>query len=149
MQQSQILVFDEVITGGTVSYTSAALNDRLGMHDQIAICTVIDNVSGGPTNFDLFVEHSCDNRNWLQRNDLSQTSPPPGTVNTGDIIYNSSTNTPALTPNATFARMFSDPCKDRSNGAIAAGPLLTYVRFALKLWSATAHVKVYVVQRDL
>jgi hypothetical protein len=148
MRNGQLLVFDEMITASTMSYTSTAHYDKLGSHDEIAIIAVIDNVSTSSVAFDLFIEHSCDARNWIQRNDTTQTFPPPGIAGTGDIVY-SATYTPLLTTNTTYTRMFSDPCKGVSNVGTAAGPLLANVRLAMKLSTGSAHVKVYVVQRDL
>lgn len=150
MRNGQLLVFDEMITTSVTAYTSSAHYDRLGSHDELAIVVVIDNVSTTGVGFDLFIEHSCDTRNWIQRNDTSQISPPPGAAGYGDITFNS-TNTPLLGTNATYTRMFSDPCKGVSSftGATVAGPLLANVRFAMKLTTGSAHVKVYVVQRDL
>jgi len=151
MRIGQIIVFDDMIASSATTYTSAGLYDRLGSHDEIAVIAVIDNVSTSSVGFDLFIEHSCDTRNWLQRNDNSQVFPPPGTAATGDITFNA-TNTPLLSPNTTYTRMFSDPCTGISKVAGAGGsigPLLPFVRFAMKLTSGSAHVKVYVVQRDL
>jgi len=149
MRNGQVLVFDDMITSSATAYTSAALYDRLGAHDEIAIIAVIDNVSTSGVGFDLFIEHSCDTRNWLQRNESSQTFPPPGAAGTGDITFNA-TNTPLLNQNTTYARMFSDPCTGVSKASsTTGGPLLPFVRFAMKLTTGSAHVKVYVVQRDL
>ena len=148
MRNGQLLVFDEMITASATAYTSTVHYDRLGVHDQIAIIAVIDNVSVAGVGFDLFIEHSCDARNWLQRNDTTQASPPPGAPGTGDIVY-SLVFSPTLTTNTTYTRMFSDPCKGVSNVGTVAGPLLANVRFAMKLTTGSAHVKVYVVQRDL
>jgi hypothetical protein len=151
MRNGQILVFDDMISSSTTAYTSASLYDRLGGHDEIAIIAVIDNVSTSSVGFDLFIEHSCDTRNWLQRNDNGQAFPPPGAATSGDITF-SATNTPLLSPNTTYSRMFSDPCTGISKVAGAGGsmgPLLPFVRLAMKLTSGSAHVKVYVVQRDL
>lgn len=148
MRNGQLLVFDEMITASATAYTSTVHYDVLGSHDEFAIIAVIDNVSNVNVGFDLFVEHSCDARNWLQRNDTTQAFPPPGAVGTGDIVY-SGVFTPLLTTNTTYARMFSDPCKGVSNVGTATGPLLANVRLAMKLTAGSAHVKVYVVQRDL
>jgi hypothetical protein len=148
MRNSQLLVFDDMISSAATAYTSAAHYDLLGRHDEIAVLVVIDNVSTSSVGFDLFIEHSCDTRNWLQRNDPSQAIPPPGTATFGDIKFNV-TNTPLLSPNTTYMRMFSDPCIGVSNLSTVAGPLLANVRFAMKLTAGSAHVKVYVVQRDL
>lgn len=76
MRNGQLLIFDDMITSSVTAYTSAAHYDRLGSHDELAIVVVIDNVSTSSVGFDLFIEHSCDTRNWLQRNDPAQTSPP-------------------------------------------------------------------------
>jgi hypothetical protein len=149
MRNGQLLVFDDIIQSPGPTYTSAALYDRLGSHDEIAILAVIDNVSTTSVGFDLFIEHSSDTRNWLQRNDQNQAFPPNGTTGTGDITFNA-TNTPLLGTNTTYARMFADPCTGASRYAASlGGPLLPFVRFAMKLTSGSAHVKVYVVQRDL
>lgn len=149
MRNGQLLVFDEIITSTATAYTSTAHYYGLATNDEIAILAVIDNVSTSNVGFDLFIEHSCDTRNWLQRNSLSQVFPPPGSVGTGDISF-SGTFTPLLTTNTTYARMFSDPCQGVSMAsASTAGPLLANVRFAMKLTAGSAHVKIYVVQRDL
>lgn len=147
MRNAQYLVFDDMLTSTSTAYTSSNLNDRLGSHDGMAIIAVIDNVSTSNVGFDLFIEHSCDTRNWIQRNDASQAT--PGTPGTGDITFNA-TNTPLLGTNTTYARMFSDSCTGISkHGGTTTGPLLAYVRFAMKLTTGSAHVKVYVVPRDL
>jgi hypothetical protein len=149
MRNGQLLVFDEMITSAATAYTSAAHYYALGSHDEIAIIAVIDNVSTSSVGFDLFIEHSCDTRNWLQRNSSSQVFPPPGTAGTGDITFSASA-TPLLGTNTTYARMFSDPCQGISiAGGTTTGPLLSNVRFAMKLTAGSAHVKIYVVQRDL
>jgi len=149
MRNGQILVFDETVTSSATAYTSASLYERLGSHNQIAILVVIDNASA-TANFDLFIEHSSDSRNWIQRNDITQASTPPGTAGTGDITFNATPNPPQLSANTTFARMFSDPCIGVSKlSGTTNGPLLPFVRFAMKLSAGSAHVKAYVVQRDM
>lgn len=149
MRNGQLLVFDEMITSAATAYTSAAHYHGLAGNDEIAILAVIDNVSTSNVGFDLFIEHSCDTRNWLQRNSSSQVIPPQGITGTGDISF-SATFTPLLTTNTTYARMFSDPCQGVSMaGGTTVGPLLANVRFAMKLTTGSAHLKIYVVQRDL
>jgi hypothetical protein len=149
------MAFDDVITGTAAVYTSAALNDRLGQSDPVAICVVLDNASGTVSTFDLFIEHSSDGRNWLQMNDIVQTSPPPETTGYGDI------NVGSIAAGTTLTKMYSDPrmggitalananVSGRSTGQWF-GPLLAYVRFGMKLsgTSPSLHVKVYVTQRD-
>lgn len=138
MRHSHHLVFDEVIPGAAVAYTGAQHNDGLGRHDQIAIAVVIDNVSSGSSTFDLWIEHSPDGRNWLQRNDTSQTNNPTTyTAGQGDI-----TTGATLSINTTYLKTFTDACQ----GKQTLGPLLPYVRFALKP-SSQSHVKVYATLR--
>jgi hypothetical protein len=79
MRPTEILVFNDIIYNGVTAYTSAAFNAALAQHDRLAVMAVIDNVSASST-FDLFIEQSCDGRNWLQRNDVSQASPAPGAL---------------------------------------------------------------------
>jgi hypothetical protein len=155
MRNGQLLAFDDIITSTATAYTTTALYDRLGSHDEISVLAVVDNVSTSGAGFDLFIEHSCDTRSWLQRNDLDQAFPPTEGDGSGDITF-SATNPPLLGPNTTYARVFSDPCTGVSkyppqtgDPGGTGGPMLAYVRFAMKLTAGSAHVKVYVVQRDL
>jgi hypothetical protein len=146
MRQAELLVFNDIIYTGTTAYTIATFNDALADHDMMAVMAVIDNVSTTSVGFDLFVEHSCDGRNWLQRNDMGQSSPPTGSAGAGDITLN------AMNPNLTYARMFSDAAWGLTKVGVAAGgaggPLLGYVRFAMKLTAGFGHVKLYAVLRD-
>ncbi|MFO0759492.1 MAG: hypothetical protein U0359_23575 [Byssovorax sp.] len=147
MRPAEILVFNDIIYTNTTAYTSASFNNVLAQHGMFAIMAVIDNVSAANVGFDLFVEHSCDGRNWLQRNDPSQTFPPPNGPTTGDIMFNASLNM-----NTTYARVYSDTAwnvtKIGASLGNSGGPILGYTRFAMKLSAGFAHVKVYAVLRD-
>jgi hypothetical protein len=57
-----------------------------------------------------------------------------------------------MSSNTTYARMFSDSAfgvTKLGNLVAPGGPLLCYVRFALKLTAGFAHVKLYAVLRDI
>jgi hypothetical protein len=145
MREADLLVFNDIIYDGTIAYTIATFNDALAQHDMIAAMAVIDNVSTTGVGFDLFVEQSCDGRNWLQRNDRAQAFPPTESAGSGDISLS------GMSPNTTYARMFSDAAWSLTKvGAPGAGggPLLAYVRFATKLTAGFAHVKLYATLRD-
>src|SRR5689334_15235776 len=100
MQQAALLVFNDIIYTNTTAYTIATFNDVLANHDMLAVMAVIDNVSPGSPGFDLFIEHSCDGRNWLQRNDTGQSFPPAEGPGAGDITF-SVANPPLLGTNTT------------------------------------------------
>jgi len=150
MREAELLVFDDIIYSGATVYTSATFNDVLASHDWLVVMAVVDNVSAGSAAFDLFIEHSCDGRNWLTRNDPDQTFPPPTTYGSGygDIIMS------GMGVNSTYAKMYSDAA--RSINRIApvgpslnsGGPLLGHVRFAMKIDTGFAHVKVYAILRN-
>jgi hypothetical protein len=148
MLQADLLVFNDIIYTGSTAYTMATLNDALATNDMIAVMAVIDNVSTTSVGFDLWIEQSCDGRNWLQRNDTSQSFPPPEAAGSGDISISSS-----MGPNTTYARMYSDSASALTKvgvsfGLYGGGPLPSYVRFAMKLTAGSAHVKLYAVLRD-
>jgi hypothetical protein len=146
MRQADLLVFNDIIYTGTTAYTIATLNDALAQHDMIAVMAVIDNVSASTPGFDLFIEQSCDGRNWVQRNDTGQAFPPSEIAGAGDITIAS------MGINTTYARMYADAAwnltKVGVSGGGAGGPLLCYVRFAMKLSAGFAHVKLYAILRD-
>jgi hypothetical protein len=146
MIQAELLVFNDIIYPGATTYTSAAFNDALAQHDMIAVMAVVDNVSAASTTFDLYVQHSCDGRNWLQRSDANQNTPPTESSGFGDITR------AGMGLNATYAVMYSDAAwsitKQGGGGGSGGGPTLGYVRFAMKIVTGFAHVKVYAVLRD-
>lgn len=146
MRQAELLVFNDIIYTGTIAYTIATFNDMLAQHDMIAVMAVIDNVSTTAVGFDLFIEHSCDGRNWLQRSETAQSFPPTESAGTGDITLAS------MGPNSTYARMYSDAAWSLTRIGVSAGgaggPTLGYVRLAMKLTAGFAHVKLYAVLRD-
>jgi hypothetical protein len=145
MRPTEILVFNDIIYNGVTAYTSAAFNAALAQHDRLAVMAVIDNVSASST-FDLFIEQSCDGRNWLQRNDVSQASPAPGALGGGDITV------PSMVLNGAYARLYADSAwgitKIGVSSGNSGGPLLGHVRFAMKLSAGFAHVKLHAVLRD-
>ncbi len=143
MRQAELLVFNDIIYAGAISYTIASFNDTLAEHDMIAAMAVIDNVSTASTGFDLYIQHSCDGRNWLSRNSASQAFPPVLASGFGDITLS------GMGPNTTYARMCSDAALGITKQTTSAGgPLLGYVRFGLTVTLGFAHVKVYAVLRD-
>jgi hypothetical protein len=146
MRQSELLVFNDIIYTGTTAYTIATFNDALADHDMMAVMAVVDNVSTTAVGFDLFIEQSCDGRNWLQRNDTGQSFPPTESAGAGDITLFS------MVPNTTYARLYADATWGLTKVGVsavgAAGPLLGYVRFAMKLTAGFGHVKLYAVMRD-
>jgi hypothetical protein len=68
-------VFDEVITGTvTTWYTSAALNQTLGDADFTTFFVLATSVKGSPS-LSIFVDHSADNRTWIQATNNLLISP--------------------------------------------------------------------------
>lgn len=143
MRQAELLVFNDIIYADSISYTSASFNDALAEYDIIAAMAVVDNVSTASTGFDLYIQHSCDGRNWLTRNSVGQPSPATVASGFGDITL------AGMGPNTTYARMYSDAALGiTKQGAGARGPILAFVRFAITVTLGFAHVKVYAVLRD-
>jgi hypothetical protein len=135
MRRANFVAFDEFLPLGTSSsapvFTSAELNAKLGQFDQLAIMIAIDNVGGSSIGgFELFIEHSADGRNFLVENTNSTT--PSGS---GDISI------------TTLSTGVTNVKYGYHSGS---SPLLNYVRFRLYFTNATtsAHVRVYVTQRD-
>lgn len=130
------LIFDDYIPGGIYGdqfvYTSDALYDALGFYDVIACEAVVDdvtvNVSGS---FILYLQHSADGKNFL---------------------YSDGSTTPPVTPELKFGALSTTSVNvGISAYQGAAYPLLGKVRFALQFGEpkTSAHVKLFVVQRDL
>jgi hypothetical protein len=140
------VVFDDYVpatTSPTQFYTSNEWNSLLGRFDQFAIFCLVDNNSAGA--FDLWVDHSGDGRNWLQRNDKTQNQPSLYTVGTGDITW---ATLSATSPNY---RAFSDSIFGLTfagssgvyNGQAAIGPILPYVRLNMRFAASVGgHVRV-------
>jgi hypothetical protein len=148
MRQAELLVFNDIIYAGSISYTSASFNDALAEHDMIAAMAVVDNVSTASTGFDLDIQHSCDGRSWLTRTDPNQSFPPSVVPGFSDITL------AGMGPNTTYARMCSDAALGRTKQGVSngdggtRGPILGFVRFAMRVTLGFAHVKVYAVLRD-
>jgi hypothetical protein len=143
MRQAEFLVFNDIIYAGAISYTIASFNDTLAEHDMIAAMAVIDNVSTASTGFDLYIQHSCDGRNWLTRNSIGQGFTSTLTPGFGDITL------AGMGLNNTYARMYSDAALGiTKQNTSAGGPMLGYVRFGMIVTLGFAHVKVYAVLRD-
>jgi hypothetical protein len=147
MRQAELLVFNDIIYAGTIDCTIATFNDVLAQHDMIAVMAVIDNVSTTAVGFDLYVQHSCDGRNWLQRSSAGQSFPPTYPSSFGDLTFAS------MNPNTTYARVYSDAAWGitkcgASTGVGGGGPMLGHVRLAMQLTAGFAHVKLYAVLRD-
>jgi hypothetical protein len=133
MRRRNELIFDE-LTGATSAapaYTSDKFSLMLGEFDQLAIHVVIDKLSASvASNFELFIEHSADGRTWLAKN----APATPGDVQIAVALVNT-----------TYFGWGSDP------GSLVAipTPFLGHVRLRMYFTVAvTAHVKVYVTQRD-
>ena len=116
------LVFDEVINGATTVYTSAALNERLGTYNQLTLFVVADAISGTTPALSCQIEHSADNRTWVQK-----------TFGSPEIASFTVSNT-----------MFKDGGDTSSKGSLG------FVRINLTTTGTTPiiHVKLYVTARD-
>src|SRR5258705_230023 len=75
-------IFNEFVPASTLTYTSTDNNPRMGAFDQLALHVVVDNVTGAGS-LNIFVEHSGDARQWIQRNSMIQGSVAASAV--GDI----------------------------------------------------------------
>jgi hypothetical protein len=127
-----MLVFDDYVPAGTSGvvymYTPDVLSDILGSYDVIACQAVVDNVTFSVEgSFRLYLQQSADNRNFVFSN--GSAAPP-------DIFLTSLSNTSTNTGITMYPGTY---------------PLLGYVRFAVQFGEAStsAHVKLFVIQRDL
>jgi hypothetical protein len=136
-----VIVFDDVIdASGNAAYTSSRFDRLMASRDQIALQVVIDQVSAGSATFDLWIETSCDSIHWLQVTDTTQTWPPPESHAgvAGDLQIASLATTSANT------QFFSDARLGITRvGTSYGGPLLAYVRLAIKIGGASARVRVH------
>jgi hypothetical protein len=133
MRRRNELVFDEVInaTSLTPAFTSDKYDAILGQFDQLAIFVLIDEVSASNAGFSLYIDHSADGRQWIQ----GKNNSPDVQITVGN-----------LSTTATNVAWGSDP------GTLVnpPTPLLGFVRLRMYFFNVavTAHVKVYVTQRD-
>jgi hypothetical protein len=128
------LIFDDYIATGTCgaayAYTADALSDALGLYDVIACEAVLDNVSfSGVGSFKLYLQHSADDRNFVFSNGMM---------------------TPGM-PELNLASLSTTAINFGITAYQGTYPLLGKVRFALQFGEMTtaAHVKLFVIQRDL
>lgn len=122
MRTSLMQVFDDFVPGTNPVYTSEEWNDALGQPNKLAIQAVADQVTG-TASLTVAIEHSCDQRNWLQK---------PGTA----PINSESIPAAATTP------VFGSDAGTVQN--------LGYVRLKISLTGTTpaAHVRIHVCGRD-
>lgn len=122
MRRFNVLAFDDVIMGTGAVYSPTGLNELFGSCDQMSLHVVADQASGATT-LTVNIEHSADQRNWIQKN------PTASEVSVG------------LTAGTTISTSGSDA---------GTAPLLGFVRFKLALSAAgsNAHVKLWVTGRD-
>ncbi|HVY46096.1 MAG TPA: hypothetical protein VHB21_09465 [Minicystis sp.] len=122
--------------------TEKRMGDTLGVYDELGLMVAVDNVSStSAVNFDLWLDHSSDGLNWLQRSQANQT--PPFHTGVGDVRLSVSQFSPGV-------GWYSTSGRGRSSAATsdATGPLLHYVRLYMVIASGTAHVRVHAFQRD-
>jgi hypothetical protein len=133
--RAALMIFDDYIAAGTTGavymYTPDVLNDILGSYDVIACEAIIDKVSvSGAGSFRLYLQHSANNRNFVY-SDFTTTAP-----GTADLSLPSLSTTTVNFGTTSYQGTY---------------PLLGNVRFAIQFGESTtaAHVKLFVVQRDL
>jgi hypothetical protein len=136
-----IVVFDEYVPAGTTAYTSDRFDAVMGMHDELSFHALIDDVSGSGS-FDCWILVSADQRLWLQRNDSDQSCPPPlnPSLAAGDMHVDTLATTGVNT------RVFSDACLaiTRAGSVFTmGGPVPAFLRLAVQLGSAGAHVRIH------
>jgi hypothetical protein len=139
MPHKRFTIFDDYVPAGSGAvYTSDRWNAVLGAFDEIAVHAIIDDVSGATGTFDCWIETSGDARNWLQRNDLTQATPAPHGVGTGDLFSS------ALTSTSVSSLMYSDAAMGITKfGTGRVGPLLGFVRLAVLVGTVGAHVRLH------
>jgi hypothetical protein len=123
MRKANTLAFDDTVVGTTTVYTPTGLNDALGACDKWAIQAVADLVSGTTPTITVQLQHSSDQRNWMNKNTTAEI------------------NAQNLSSSATDPKFGSDA---------GTTPALAFVRLAITLGgtSPQAHVKVWVCLRD-
>jgi hypothetical protein len=133
--RSDFLIFDDYVASGTSGtvyvFTPDSLNDALGSYDVIACEAVVDNVSvSGSGSFKLYLQHSADDRNF---------------------VFSNGTTTPPGTPEISIASLSTTSTNFGITAYQGTYPLLGNVRFAFQFGESTtsAHVKLFVAQRDL
>lgn len=117
------MVFDDFVVGTTSVYTSEDWNDKLGLANKLAIQAVSDQVSGTSPTLTVQIQHSCDQRNWLDKSGTAEI------------------NAESLSPTASNVDFGNDS---------GSTPNLGYVRLKISLGGTTpvAHVKIHVCGRD-
>jgi len=144
MRQQSFTLFDEYLPASATTYTSTDFNTRLGAFDEIVLHTVADNMST-TGRLDIFVEHSGDGRNWMQRNSMALGSGAIST--TGDISLD-------LSSGGFVQLLWADAAATSSGNVRYTGttnptsmsnmPLLPFVRLRLTTGSGSgAHVKIH------
>jgi len=68
MRKANERIFDDVVTGTTTVYSSGEFNELLGRHDRISLFLVVDTVSGTSPTITVQLQHSSDERNWVNKN---------------------------------------------------------------------------------
>lgn len=133
--RSDLVIFDDYIAAGTFgsvyAYTPDVLNDALGLYDVLACEAILDQVSvSGSGSFKLYLQHSADDRRFVFSNGLT---------------------TPPAAPELKLASLSTTSANVGTAAYPGTYPLLGKVRFALQFGevSTSAHVKLFVIQRDL
>lgn len=66
-RQFNMKVFDTVIMGTGANYTLPELNQAIGIGDRLVIQALADQVTGTSPTLTVQVEHSGDQRNWVNK----------------------------------------------------------------------------------
>ena len=122
MRKLSILAFDDFVTSATTVYTTQALNETLGAFDKLSIQAICDSLSTTPT-VTVKIEHSADQRNWVQK-----------TAGAGEI--------PAFGPTTAIPSIVG--------GDTSLVGSMGFVRLAITLGGTTPsmHLKLWVTARD-
>lgn len=96
------LVFSEYVTGTTTVYTSAAVNSRLARTNQLTIQSNIDQVATGTTAFTVQIQHSNDERNFVDKAGSPEIN---RTTFTGSVPYVNFGYDAGTTPTMGFVRL--------------------------------------------
>lgn len=117
------LVFDDFIMGTESVYTAEQYNDGMGLADQFAIQAVADQVSGTTPTLTVQIQHSNDQRNWVDKSGTAEI------------------NAQSLSASATTVKVGTDS---------GSTPTLGYRRLKITLGGTTpvAHVKLFACGRD-
>lgn len=104
MQTFHILVFDDVIEGTTAVYTDPRFNADLASADKLVIMGVVSqvSVSGGTPTFTAQIEHSADNRNFVNKSGTAEIN---GVTLSTTALTNVSGNDPGTVPLGAHVRL--------------------------------------------